>query len=314
MKFTNRSIILTTAALFLAGASVAPSQGTIVYVNGPPLPFQYGVEPADAAIDLNQDGAPDFSFQLGYFVTTFGCLYPLNTNGTFGPPICGGATGPYFVWGLGTNSTLHQRINNGSILGFGAFIGDPPPANAAWGNPEQDVTIAYLFIGHSNSGLYGPLANVGVGYVGVRFRAADGVHYGWIRLRSTPFVEVVDWGYQSLPNTPIQAGHISSSGESRQFTVDFPNGDSGSLILTADQLRCELTLNGQFGSAQLIGPARGNGKPIADLGQPLTARTNYTSFFRDVTLSHGDVTQLLRGAVSVSIDDGVVVGKVLPVH
>src|SRR4051812_6461241 len=226
MKFTIGSIILTTAAMFLAGAPVAPSQDTIVYVNGPSFPFHYGVEPADAAIDLNQDGVPDFGFQLGYFIT-FGGGVLVNTNGAVvGPPVWGGASGAsYYVWGLGTNSTLFQQFSNGSILPFGTFVGDPLPTNAAWGNPEESITIAILFISTpSQSRLYGPLADAGVGYMGVRFHAADGVHYGWIRLRSVPLVEVVDWAYESLPNTPIHAGDISSSSEARQFTVDFPNG------------------------------------------------------------------------------------------
>src|SRR4051812_8496171 len=146
MKFTIGSIILTTAAMFLAGAPVAPSQDTIVYVNGPSFPFQYAVEPADAAIDLNQDGVPDFSFQLGYFIRR---------------------SGPYYAWGLGTNSTLFQQFSNGSFLPFGTFVGDPPLTNAVWGDPEVSVTIAILFIGTpSQSRLYGPLADAGVGYMG----------------------------------------------------------------------------------------------------------------------------------------------------
>ena len=315
MRFTIGRIIVT-AAILLAGASVAPVQDTIVYVDGPSFPFQYGVEPGDTTIDLNQDGVPDYSFQLGYFITTFGCGVLLNTNGAgVGPPVCGGASAPYYVWGLGTNSTLFQQFSNGSILPFGTFVGDALPTDAAWGNPEVSVTIAISFIGTPSQGrLYGPLANAGVGYMGVRFHAADGVHYGWIRLRSVPVVEVVDWAYESMPNTPIQTGEISSSSEARHFTVDFPNGDSGSLILTGDRLRCELALNGPFASAKLIGSLHGKGRPIADFGQPLVARTNYTSFFSDVTLNRGDVTRLLRGALSVSVDNGIGVGNVSSLH
>src|ERR1051325_11193340 len=196
MKRTNQTVIILQRTmknlkqLLTLGAAIcgltASAQDTIVYVNGPSFPFPYQVEPADAALDLNGDGAPDFSFQLGYFVTTFGCGYLLSTNwAVTGPLICGGAIGPYYVWGLGTNSTLFQQFINGTVLPFGTFIGDPPPTNAAWGNPELSVTIASLFIGQpSQTGLYGPLANVGVGYLGVRFHAVDGVHYGWIRLRS----------------------------------------------------------------------------------------------------------------------------------
>ena len=307
MKRKIQNIVLTLATAWLVNMP-APvfSQDSIVYVNGPSFPFQYGVEPADSALDLNSDGTPDFSFQLGYFI---------------GPACLGcGASAPYFVWGFETNSTQFRRFDNGSVLSFGALIGDPPPTNAIWNSPDQAVTIATLFIGGASSpgqtGLYGPLANAGVGYVGVRFHAADGLHYGWVRVQGTLHtlpVSVVDWAYESRPNTPILAGEIGSQSESRQFTVNFPNGDTGSLILTRDQLRCELALNGQFTSAELIRSSRGNSKLIADLGQPLAARTNYTSFFRDVKLSRGEVVQLLRGATYLSIDSGAVSGKIVPI-
>ena len=300
MKRTIQNVILTLATALLTNVpTVASSQDSIVYVSGPSFPFQYGVEPADAALDLNSDGAPDFSFQLGYFI---------------GPACLGcGASGPYFVWGFETNSTLFQRFNNGSILPFCASIGSPPQTNSIWSNPAVSTTIATLFIGQNGWTLHGPLPNAGVGYLGVRFHAADGLHHGWIRVTSRLPVSVVDWAYESRPNTPIRAGDIDSSNQSQQFTVDFPDGNSGSLILSGEQLRCELTLNDQFANAELTRSPRGNGKPIADLGQPLAARTNYTSFFRDVKLSHGEVMQLQRGASYIRIDDGAVVGRVLPI-
>jgi hypothetical protein len=313
MKKTIQILSLALAAVWLTSAITSVyGQDTIVYFSGPSFPFQYGVDPGDAAIDLNGDGTPDFSFQLDYFIGTLG--FSIGFDG--GPIIGGGAYGPYYVWGLGTNSTLFQRFSNGTILPFGAFIGSPPPTNSIWSSPDQSATIATLWIGPPQSGLYGPLANVGVGYIGVRFYAADGLHYGWVRVRSTPVVEVVDWAYESRPDASIRAGLIGSSGESRQFTVTFPNGDSGSLILTGNQLRCELALDGQFNLAKLTGPApiRAKGKSIADLGIPLVTRPDYTSFFSDTTLSRGRVTQLLRGTVNVSLDNGAMVGSIEPIQ
>lgn len=312
MKKTIQILALALAAVWQTNAS-AYGRDTIVYVNGPSFPFQYGVDPADASLDLNGDGTPDFSFQLGYFITTDSSSI-ISLDGS--PIIGGGAYAPYYVWGLGTNSILVQQFYYGTILPFGAFIGSLPPTNSIWSSPDQSATIANLWVGPPQSGLYGPLASVGVGYIGVRFYAADGWHYGWVRVRSTPVVEVVDWAYESHPDAPIGAGLIGSSRESRQFIVTFPNGGFGSLILTGDQLRSELDLDGQFNSAKLTGPApiRARAKSIADLGQPLVATPDYTSFLCDSTLNHGEVTQLLRGTVNVSLDNGVIVGSIKPIR
>lgn len=312
MKRTIQMLALLAAVWLASTSTSAYGRDTIVYVSGPSFPFEYGVDSGDAAIDLNGDGTPDFSFQLGYFITTGGSFISLDG----GPITGGGAYGPYYIWGLDTNSTLVQQFNYGTILPFGAFIGSPTPTNSIWSSPGQSATLATLWIGSGQDGLYGPLANVGVGYIGVRFYAADGWHYGWVRVRSTPVVEVVDWAYESRPDAPIVAGFIGSSGKSRQFIVMFPNGDSGSLILTGDQLRCELDLDGQFDSAKLTGPApiRAKARSIADLGQPLVVTPDYTSFLSDTTLNRGAVMQLLRGTVKVSLDTGAMVGSIKPIE
>jgi hypothetical protein len=218
-----------------------------------------------------------------------------------------------------TNALLH-RFSEAKILRLGQVISSATSSNAIWDDADQYSRAASYYFSprYGTRGYGGPVINAGVGYLGVRFGAAEGLHYGWIRLRTpepTNFGPVVvDWAFESRPNTPIQSGAIGSGGDSRRFRVSFPNGDFGSLILTGDQLRCELTLDGQFASARLAGPApaHAKGKSIADLGQPLVSNTNYTSFFREVTLSHGDVKQLLRGATIVSLDDGGLVGQVTP--
>ncbi len=48
------------------------------------------------------------------------------------------------------------------------------------------------------------------GYAGIRFRADDGVHYGWIKGRlideERPNLLALAWGYETEPNTMIRAG------------------------------------------------------------------------------------------------------------
>lgn len=310
MKGTIQKLALALTAVWFTGAvTSAYGQDTIVYFSGPSLPFQYGAsEPGDASLDLDRDGMPDFSFQLGYFV----CTADTPTSG---------CSGPFYVMPLGTNAIL-KRFSQATILPFDALIDSPPPTNSTWSNPDQSATVATFYISerYRTSGLYGPLADAGVGYLGVRFYAADGLHYGWVRVRIAPFVAVADWAYEGRPNTPIRAGIIGTNGESLQFTVNFqgPNNTlpdrTGTFILTGNTLRGELTFAGSYSSADIArrAPARAIVKSIASLGRPLARRTDFTSFFGDATLSHPEIVHLLRGAVYVSIDNGAVVGQIAP--
>jgi hypothetical protein len=180
--------------------------------------------------------------------------------------------------------------------------------------------VATYFISqrYNTSRLTGPLVDAGVGYLGVQLSAEDGPHFGWVRLRMAPVVSVVDWAYESRPNTPIHAGDITPNQEIFQFTVDFENlndvwpDSSGTLILKGNLLRGELTLSGLFSSADLTGPApgRAKAKPIGSLGQPLVQGTNFTSFLGDIRLSHSQRVHLLHGAIDVSIDGDTFVGRI----
>jgi hypothetical protein len=307
MKQTIRKLALALAWVFgTAAVTDACAQETIIYVSGPSFPFQYGVDPAAASLDLNQDGAPDFSVQLGYFLCT--ADVPIS-----------GCSAPYYLTALGANSVL-QRFNEAALLSFGDLIEDPPPAHATWSDPEQSATVADFFFSprFNTRGVDGPLAQVGVGYLGVRFHAADGWHYGWVRLRIAPRVEVVDWAYEARPQMPIHAGRIGSNSESLQFMVLFrgqknhvPAG-AGSFILTGNNLRGEVTLAGAFSSAEIVRAKGKKAKPIASLGQPLARHADFTSFLDDATLSHAELVHLLRGADELRIDRGAILGQILP--
>ena len=317
MKGLIQKLRLPLAALWLTG-SVANSQpeqdfhsltiflcaAQVTYSSGPSQHFFYEpAEASDGSLDLNRDGLPDFSFHLPYFL----CTADVPTSA---------CTGPYQVLPLGTNAVLSQG-HLATILGFGAQIGENSLPSWRLQNPAQVVTH-YFSERYRSNGLFGPLAEVGVGYLGVRFYAADGVHYGWVRLRLAPFVSVVDWAYEQQPNVPICAGTIGSFSESLQFSVNFrgangpPPGSIGSFILTGNTLRGELTLAGLFSSAHIAGPApaRAQAKPWTSLGDPLVARSNFTSFLGDTTLSEGQIRQLLRGAMYVSLDGGRAVGQI----
>jgi hypothetical protein len=96
--------------------------------------------------------------------------------------------------------------------------------------------------------------------------------------------------------------------------AEFGNaGTKGTFILTGNTLRAELTLTGSFDSAEIHGPAEAHSeaKPLWSFGPPLVSRNGYTAFFGDATLSHGQVMQLLRGALYVSVDGGTMLGFIV---
>jgi len=76
---------------------------------------------------------------------------------------------------------------------------------------------------------------------------------------------------------------------------------------------------GKLGIAPTIGgpsPVHAQAKPFANLGEPLAVRqfatSIFTAFFDDVSLSHSQILQLLRGAIYISIDGGAIVGQISP--
>lgn len=322
----NRILVLVS---LIATVATARGQSTIVYRSGPsfqiPGFFRSGV-------DLNGDGAPELQFEAD--------------SGCIGSPEGGVVSCETTYW---LSSSLEAEfVRSGPLafyaaaLPFGIRIGEELPASAQWSGTRSfgglvrgswDLSHGLIMVNGQPvySSWDGPLGNLGVGYLGVRFRAADGLHYGWVRVR-LPGV-VVDWAYESRPNTPIRAGDIGTSGDSIQFTVDFRNADGtphgfgqfrslGTAILTGNTLRFELDMVGWFSSAALRGPAatHSESKALYDFGQPLIAihppcsplgcDPDFTVFFGEASLNPGQVVQLKRGALYVSLAEGAIVGRI----
>lgn len=315
---------LLAVSLVAGLAAAAASQCTIVYVNGPSfqIPGRYGAR----GVDINSDGATDFAFWEDGPICTMDvptslCIWSFN------------------IGAAGTNELLVSTY--ALVQSFGSWIGSNPPSGAAWSAPGSGAPLTDLRWGTAvpvgTGGWGGSLGALGIGYIGIRFYADDGLHYGWIRIRLPSAnlgpqgfpVEivpaVVDWAYGTRPNTSIRAGAIGSDSESIQFTVEFRNlhrppwhsgqdHSTGTFILTGNTLRGQLGLLGQFSSADIRGPApfHAKAKPVASLGRPLVTRPDYTAFFGEVTLSHSQIIQLRRGALYVSIDHGAVLGRIVP--
>jgi hypothetical protein len=226
--------------------------GTVRYTGTPG--FSWGPF-SSTHLDINADGTNDFSFGVS----------ALSTNNWGWLNISSFGSNQFLVV---SNFVLAQPA--------GGWIGPTAPSGAAW---SSGPTAAMIWHSKPFVSLYwtGPLATLGIGYFGVRFQAADGVHYGWVRARMhrgsqlfvgdppyqafIPLREVIDWAYERQPNTPIRAGAVSSRMKLHQITFVGTNGlphtdgehvSFGSCFLFGNILRYEMHLAGSFTNAELF--------------------------------------------------------------
>jgi hypothetical protein len=291
-------------------------QSTITYFKGPSF-----AATGEARLDINADGIPDFTFSSEAPVCTASI-----------PPIC---IFPYFISG-GTNELLGSDY--AASLPFGAPIGNSAEGET-W-TTGTELTVYYTgwaFPARTPDPYWLGGLGFGMGYLGVRFHSADGLHYGWIRVRLpasfpnqtvTEFSPVVmEWAYETRPNTPIHAG---DTGESRtEFTVKFLYGNAiiqggdystGRIWVGKDSLSYEIYLAGTGAPTGLtIQSSQPNRKPLANIDypyitvhMPTIVYSDFTILFGEVNLPLGQAIQLSRGRYYLKRDDWGVIAEILP--
>jgi hypothetical protein len=73
------------------------------------------------------------------------------------------------------------------------------------------------------------------GFIGVQFKKGNDTHYGWIHFEGPnppTYGKIIDWGYESEPNTPILAGAPKYTQPTKTHTIPTLN-EWGMLILMA---------------------------------------------------------------------------------
>lgn len=204
------------AALAIAGGTSA--YGNIVYVNPPAdLTNVPGGSTTFAEWDVNGDGTDDFAFAN---------RYPNTAPGTAG-----------VVWQLsiftgGINGVISYsgpHIHYAYALHYGGFVGPSDPRFST----TSDVIVLGSKYGYAGGGQYyyggfaagGPNGSVLPGqlaFAGFRFQAADGTHYGWIRLSvNAGIIDFADAAYDTIPNEQIF------------FPIDPPMPEPGTMALLA---------------------------------------------------------------------------------
>ena len=185
-----------TMAAFAVCVQIAQSQSTIAYFPGPVSP--YLEFPYFGATDLNADGESDLRFTFGMTL----CTTDVPTSACWTP---------YYFTALSTNQ-ITMAGGNLALFPAGTLIRSTGVTNGAWNTPGGS---GYLMGFHWNYDRFtdtystrwsGPLADQPDSYLGILFHAADCVHYGWVHvaLRGSPVI--VDWAYETRPNTAIRAG------------------------------------------------------------------------------------------------------------
>jgi len=173
-------------------------------------------------MDLDSDGQGDFAFPLW---TRGGAPNPDMTPVRFSVSV---RQVPLDLGSASWNNGITIRNGAPIPLMHGALIG-PSPGEGEWLDAfdEQQIServplpVDMCPIDAECGRWIGPWAAIDDHYLGVRFAALDGIHYGWIRVHvplellasgvsyfghTAPFP--VDWAYESTPNTPITAGVV----------------------------------------------------------------------------------------------------------
>ncbi len=182
MSATAFTIIALGVGLLIAQPAIA----AIIHVS-PALPLRI---PFDSSldIDLNGDGVLDLNFSN-------------NSQDIFGHPLNGTR--------IIAHELLPMQVGHRAVdLAPEVWIGSSVPAGYVWSNAITHLASCINAGGLVCLGTF----TEGLGYLGVEFQIAGATHYGRIAiLPGEDFairMDIVEWAYESLPNTPIRAGQI----------------------------------------------------------------------------------------------------------
>jgi hypothetical protein len=171
---------------WLGGAGAAV-HGTIVH----------GLWPANG--DLNLDGLPDFTLYWEHIATTD---IPVSHSS--------------HEFGVSLGDNLYAAVGNFALaLDAGSEVG-PESVDFSWVNRRRTTLAAYAVDSPQSSDpvksdWLGPVAGRTESFFGLRFVAADGEHFAWLRIHTDDSTEarilkVVDYAWETTPNTAIIAG------------------------------------------------------------------------------------------------------------
>lgn len=270
-------------------------------------------------VDMDQDGTFDYFF-WGYTVVSTYPDYPA----TMQPQLSANAfNGNDYL--TDTNGNIQQEP-------AGRTFGPDTSPGQVWGQIGSELPLLSSGSGDVWSGFGGEPPEC---FIGLRFNINGQPHYGWIRLlvptrqpsqsaltQGTVFPVVADWAYETRPNTPIRAGAVGTNNEPVVFTVDFENPDgtlngsdirrsTGSLIWDGETLHYEMVLDGSHTNLDIF--AANNSKPQYDLMVPPSGLPGFPTYLLGgFKPSRSEIAQILCGKSFVSVDQGSMLGWIVP--
>jgi hypothetical protein len=195
--------LLAYAAAASAGllSSALPSEAEIIYTpsNTPFAVGQLNQGPAFTPLDLNNDGAPDFSFAMS-------SAKKYERSGTT-------SRFRFFL------KIAPVQTGNGAVPGQQGPTASAVPAGVRIG-PQQrfEARDLYLQISSFNNGVRssGTWRDVEFAYVGLKFLINGQVHYGWARVKfpyqsRLNLPSIYGYAYESTPNQPIITGQTTGT-------------------------------------------------------------------------------------------------------
>ncbi|HLW31878.1 MAG TPA: T9SS type A sorting domain-containing protein [Aequorivita sp.] len=205
------------SALSLAIAGVADASGQVVYTDIDP--DFYGGPGSQLSIDFNEDGDMDIQF-IQANNGNYDLLYNYTDNG-----------------GVLTNSV------GGYVYTSNVAYGDTIDAGAGVFRSAGELCVGPGYMYHQFCG-------TGEGYIAVQFEINGANHYGWVRVDvadSANYI-VMDYAYESSPNTAITAGDQGLVGITDQNFKNFKHYISNSqLKLSANNAMQKISMHNMLG-------------------------------------------------------------------
>ena len=201
----KRMKIILALALVLAASIQAHAQGIAYFSYGAGIDLGGRLPRKEFSMDLNSDGVNDFRF-VGETPFSGGLyLEPQNQNKVLGYP-------------EDRFASLYRVVR----LDSGAIVSSTAGPNLEWvgyrPQPRSSVTGPYLLSclnSRECTGEFAPTAfSATEGFLGIQFFAADGLHYGWIRVLGGYYNDgrILDYAYNTVPGQSISAGAVPEPG------------------------------------------------------------------------------------------------------
>ena len=192
----------------IAIASGTSAYGNIVVVSTPAdLTNTPGGANTSVNWDVNGDAINDFNFSNRYPNTAlgnYGVVWQLNMNGLAATNGTLGYMGPFIRYAFALQPGATIDGTGDFNLGGQACLG----SKYSYGSFGQ-----YYYGGFAAGGPNGSVPPGTFAYAGFRFDAADGTHFGWIRLSvSAGLLDFDSAAYETTPGMAIAAGAVPEPG------------------------------------------------------------------------------------------------------